>query len=132
MKKRRELLRDPNNPEEKDLRYEIEEFRTRMYSAWLFEGKWRPDFKDIASEARLHPKTVEKFVLGLLSTHTSTPSSDSQVHWATASRWLRGTPLINRKSSESVRTLENTFARHLHKSKSAHLAQTRNGPRFFI
>lgn len=80
MKKRRELLRDPNNPEEKDLRYEIEEFRTRMYSAWLFEGKWRPDFKDIASEARLHPKTVEKFVLGA----TQHPHIDTVIRLASA------------------------------------------------
>lgn len=58
-------LRDPENPDEKAMLAEIETFRARMWHAWLLERKFEVDFSDVAREARVSPKTVERFVLGV-------------------------------------------------------------------
>ncbi len=80
MAKKKSLLRDATNPDEKALLLEIEEFRTRMFSAWLIGLQWKADFSDIAEHARLHPKTVENFVHGV----TKNPSSNTVVRLAAA------------------------------------------------
>ena len=61
---RKQQLRDPENPDEKAMLAEIETFRARMWNAWLLERKFEVDFSDVAREARVSPKTVERFVLG--------------------------------------------------------------------
>ena len=61
---RQPRLRDPANPDERAMLQELETFRSRMMHAWLLERKFEVDFSDVAREARVSPKTVERFVLG--------------------------------------------------------------------
>lgn len=65
-------LRDPSNPEEQLLSHEVEQLRRRIYNAWLLEGRFATDFSDLAKKARLHPSTVEGFVLETRDSRMST------------------------------------------------------------
>ncbi len=58
-------LRDTESAEERELLEMIEDTRQRLFAMWLFELKWDKDFKELAKVARVHPMTVQRFVLGL-------------------------------------------------------------------
>lgn len=73
-------LRDTESSEERELLEMIEDTRQRIFSMWLFELKWDKGFKELAKVARVHPMTVQRFVLG----HTKEPRLGTVVRIAHA------------------------------------------------